>query len=527
MRRYDYVVIGGGSAGCVAAGLLAEDRAVRVLLLECGPAAEENPETLRADGYKDAFRNDRLFLERFSEPQRSCRKRRLFLGTGHGIGGSGAINAMVYTRGAKEDYDEWPEGWRWSDVTRDFDALEARLHVRRREPTRFTEACLDAAEAAGFRRKEDLNDGQLGGVIGYEWMNYDGNERRHSYAAFLRDSPADVTTGAQVHRIVFDEARRAVAVEYEDTDGCHRVGVDCEVILSAGALESPKLLMLSGVGPKQGLRTHGIPVVAAVPRVGRNLHDHPNVCLFFKGREEVDCYHPQVYGFHRVGAAGGLADGQSDTCYVFYPARSSFPEATARMLPTLVLPQWAYRRRGAVNAVRRLTDAAFRRSSIKRFVSRLYGIVVILGKPLSRGTLWLRSASAKDPACIDPRYFEAPEDLQTMIEGVRFARQISGAPSLEKWGNRAWRPGRRVRSDQSIARWVKKNVMTTYHFAGTCSMGDQSSDVVDPRLRVRGVQGVRVADASVVPVTPVSAMNAPSMLIGYRVARFLGEERSR
>lgn len=526
---YDYVVIGGGSAGCVVAAELASDPDNRVMLLETGAPAESHPETLRADGYKDAFVNDALMHERFSVPQPSCAGQALFMGSGRGMGGSGSINGMVYTRGAALDYDEWPEGWRWADVVPDFEAVERRLDVRRRPPTEFTEACIRAAESAGFARKEDLNDGDLHGVLGYEWMNYRGADRRSSYVAFLKDGGPRpnlaVVTGASAHRLRFDSDRRVRAVEYAHGGGTHTVHVGREVVLCAGALETPKLLMLSGVGPGEELRRHALPVVHEQPAVGRNFHDHPNATVFFRGRRPVDCFYPQLYGFHRARPATALPPGQSDTCYVFYPARSSFREALIRLLPGIVLPQPLYRMPAAPAALRAGIAAAFRSARLRAFVERLYGIVVILGKPLSRGTVGLSSHRPQDCARIDPRYFEHPEDLETMIDAVELTRRIAAGASLREWGNREIVPGPIARSRASVGRWVRGNAMTTYHFAGTCRMGGEDA-VVDRRLRVRGVTGLRVADASVVPTTPVSALNAPSMLVGYRAARFIREERA-
>ncbi|MEM9073440.1 MAG: GMC family oxidoreductase N-terminal domain-containing protein, partial [Myxococcota bacterium] len=181
---YDYIVIGGGSAGCILAAELSAHSSV--LLLEAGPHAETHPETLSADGYKEAFINDELMHERFSVTDDRWGKRRLFMGSGRGLGGSGSINAMVYTRGAKEDFDQWPEGWRWDDVVPTFKALEGTLRPHRRDPTDWTERCIAAAENGGFRRKADLNDGDLSGVLGYEWMSYEGDRRRSSFAAYLQ-----------------------------------------------------------------------------------------------------------------------------------------------------------------------------------------------------------------------------------------------------------------------------------------------------------------------------------------------------
>ena len=517
---YDYVVVGGGSAGCIVAAELAES-GKRVLLLEAGPSAEAHPETLRADGYKDAFINDAVICERFSVPQSRAANRRVFMGSGSVLGGSGSVNGMVYTRGAREDYAEWPVGWRWDDILPAFEALERRLRIHRREPTRWTEACIAAAEKCGFERRDDLNDGHLYNAIGYEWMSYDGAQRRSSYVAFIRDAGErtnlEVHTGARVERIEFDSERRARSVVYLH-DGVRKTAqLRAEVVLCAGALETPKILMLSGVGPAAELARHGIDVVADRAELGKNLHDHPNVPVFFRCRELVDCRYPQLYSFFRTHPDTPLPARQSDTCYVFWPAPSAMKEAVQRMLPTQVLPESLYDG-PAKHWIRAGVELAFKSKLVRAQVDHLYAVVVILGKPQSRGTLTLRDRSS---ALIDPRYFEHPQDMETMVRGVRLARDLAAAPALADFGSVELMPGSWVKSDEAIARWVQKNAITTYHFAGTCRMGVDSDSVVDTELRLRGVQGVRVADESAVPTTPVSALNAPSMLIGLRAAEMI------
>lgn len=522
---YDYIVVGGGSAGCVVAGELAAAGA-QVLMLEVGPSAEEHPETLAADGYKDAFINDAVIWDRFSEPQPHAGNQRVFMGTGSVLGGSGSVNGMVYTRGDKRDYAEWPTGWHWDDVVADFEALESKLRIRRREPTSWTQACIQAAQACGFEQRDDLNDGELGNAIGYEWMSFEGDRRRSSYVAFVQDGRRDnlvVHTEARVRRVTF-EGRRATGVSYTH-DGVDKIAkARREVVLCAGALETPKLLMLSGVGPGAALAEHGIEVVADRREVGMNLHDHPNVPVFFHCKAEVDCYYPQLYSFFRTNPDAPLPPGQSDTCYVFWPAPSAMKEATQRMLPAQVLPASLYDTK-AKHFIRGAIETAFKSRHVRGFVDHLFGIIIILGKPQSRGVLSLRSADAADQAVLDPRYFSDPCDLDTMVRGVRMARRLGAAPGLADIASRELMPGAFRKSDDALASFVQKNAITTYHFAGTCRMGTDDDAVVDTSLRVRGVQGLRVADASAVPTTPVSAMNAPSMLVGLRAARALLNER--
>jgi choline dehydrogenase len=319
------------------------------------------------------------------------------------------------------------------------------------------------------------------------------------------------------------EDGRATGVLYERGGEHVSASAKREVILTAGALETPRLLMLSGIGPALALRRAGIPVVVDAPGVGQNLHDHPNVPLFFVGRRVVDCFYPAVYGFHRARPESALPEGQSDTCYVFYPARSSIKQATKRVLPGLVIPQEWYgpRTRGAIRGA---LDAVFATGLAEPVIDRVWGIVVILGKPKSRGTITLRSPNPDAPALVDPAYFSAPEDMETLLAGVRRARRIAGGAPLAALGNLELSPGAWAKTDDAVVSFIQKNVMTTFHFAGTCRMGDDAASVVDTRLRFRGVRGLRVADASVMPFTPVAALNAPSMVIGYRAGRFVREE---
>jgi choline dehydrogenase-like flavoprotein len=530
VKKYDYVIVGGGSSACALAGELAKDPSVSVAMFETGSPAERNPETLLADGYKTAFMNDDVMWERFSVPQEGCFGKRLYMGSGRGVGGGGSVNGMVYTRGSRADFDEWNvDGWRWKDVVADYESLEKKLLVRCREETEFTRQCIYAAETEGFKRKDDFHDGDLCGYLGYEWMNYIGNQRRSSYVAFVRGLTAngnlDLKTDATVHRVLFD-GRTAIGVEVDIDGKLQMVRATREVILAAGALETPKILMLSGVGPGDQLRKHGIHPVYESPNVGENFHDHPNVTLFYLGNRPTDCNYPQLYGFHRADANAWDGSESADTCYVFYTGRSSLKEAMVRMLPPIALPMSLYQNKFVASATRKGIRKLFWTDAMKSFVSRVYGVVVILGKPKSRGTVKLASSNVRDVALIDPAYLTHPADIAAMMHGVDRARRIARAPALRQWGNLELHPDPLHRTRNGLEKFIRGNLMTTYHYAGTCRMGMDAASVVDPTLRVRGVEGLRVTDASVVPFTPVSAMNAPSMLVGVRAARMIAEERA-
>lgn len=522
MNEFDYVVVGGGSAGCIVAARLSERGTVCVL--EAGPHASQAPATLRADGYKDAFLDPRLMYERFSTTDPRWGDRRVFLGTGRVLGGSGAVNAMVYTRGARQDFASWPEGWRWDDVAGDFDAVEATLRPRPRAHTEWTERCVAAAEQAGLRRSRNLSDGDYDGVLGYEPMNYEGDDRRSSYVGFLAPAMADpartieLTTGALVDAVVF-EGTRAVGVRYRLGSEVREVRARREVVLCAGALATPAILQRSGVGAADALQALGVEVVLDQPGVGENLHDHPNVQLFFKAQHDVDCDYPQLYGFERVGRVA-LAEEGPDTCFVFYPARSSFREGLLKLLPNIALPPALYEQPMFPAAIRKTIEKAFEVDAVRQFVAQLWGIVVVLGKPESRGHVRIRSS---DPAAmpeVDPGYFAEPADMECVLAGIERAREIAGQPALNYFGAKEVLPGplgggtRR----RALERFVRKNVMTTYHFAGTCRMGE----VVDADCRVRGLEGLRVIDASVMPVAPVAALNAPTMMLAHRAAGRIG-----
>jgi choline dehydrogenase len=520
----DYIVVGGGSAGCIIAARLIAANAGTVVLIERGDRSEANPETLSADGFKYAFANDKVMLDRLSVPQAECKDRTLYAGSGSAIGGSGAVNGMVYTRGDKLDFEQWPTGWQWQDIEPAFESLEAGLRIRHREGTVFTEKALVAAESVGFKRKHGLNDGALCGFMGYNDMNFENQERRNTYTAFLRAvagrDTLTIHTKSLVHKIIF-EGDRAVGVEAVIKGKRQTIKANKEVILCAGALETPKLLMLSGVGPAVHLNALGIPVVKDIASIGENLQDHPNVAMFYQGRKPVDFGYPQMYGFQRFNPALPLPAGQADTCMAWMSAPVTMQQSMRRMGPASLLKGKKFFNPLLRFLVRTAVIIATSLPPVNKKINNLYGIVVILGKPLSRGNVRLASRDVKDPALIDLAYFRHPADMETMLNAIACAREIAAHQGLKEWGNKPLAGHLNSSKPEVWKKWVVNNVMTTFHYCGSCSMGDEADKPVDTSLRLKGMQGLRIADASVIPVIPVSALNAPSMMIGYRAVDFI------
>lgn len=528
LDSYDYIVVGAGSSGCVVAGRLAAETQASVLLIEAGAAAAENPDTMSADGFKYCFANDNVMLDRFSEKQEGMSGRRIYQGTGTTMGGSGSVNGMVYTRGDKADFEAWPSNWQWQDIKPAFEAIEKKLKPQSRAATVFTQAAIDASVKAGFKHKDGLNDGNLAGFIGHNDMNYQGDKRSSSYMAYIHNQKLDnltVINHCLTHKIIF-ENKQAIAVQLEVKGIKKCVKANNEIILAAGALETPKLLMLSGIGPANDLNKFSIPVVLEQATVGENLHDHPNVCLFYKGKKKLDFGYPQLYAFDRVNPKSNLTTPQQpDTCFAFFAAPITLKQSMYRMLPALALPKKLYPIKALRNIFRHLIDLAFCIPLLNNTVDKLYGIVVILGKPESRGRLRLQSSDARDQACIDTAYYHSEQDMQTMINGIKIAQHMAEQAEFEAWGSTPISAGARTKDHKKLTRFIEKATMTTFHFCGTCKMGNTPDAPVDSQLLVKGIQGLRIADASVIPEIPVSAINAPSMMIGHRAVDFILQEQ--
>ncbi|HUP91124.1 MAG TPA: choline dehydrogenase [Solimonas sp.] len=531
MNTYDYVIVGGGSAGCVMANRLSAGGQYTVCLLEAGPR-DTSPFIMMPGGIIQMLRSKVYNWHFNTVPQARLGNRPLLWPRGKTLGGSSAINAMCYIRGHAWDYDHWAslgnEGWSYQDVLPIFRSMEnyepganafhgtgGPLNVMAQRHTNpLSAAYLEATDQAGYARNVDFNGAQQEGMGYYKVMQKDG-QRCSNARAYLREAEARpnlaVITGAHATRVLFD-AGRASGVRYYD--GSYReVYAQREVILSAGAIGSPQLLLLSGVGPKEQLLRFGIKPQQDLPGVGRNLQDHlgAGVCVREKHRLSFS-FHPLslwrslkslfLYAFRHQGEltsnvaeAGGFLKTRPD---------EPIPDLQFHFVPVM------YSRHGQDLMP----------------VVRHYGYCVLIYdvRPLSRGEVRLASADPLAPPAIDPNHFEHDRDLDKMVIALKKAREILAQPAFAQHARCELQPGAEVQTDEQLREWIRQHAETLYHPVGTCKMGSDPMAVVDARLRVHGVPGLRVIDASIMPTLVGGNTNAPTTMIGEKGARMVLED---
>lgn len=524
---FDYVIVGGGSAGCVMANRLSADPKVSVCLLEAGGGG--NSIFIRAPAMVAATISGRPPIHNWAlhtEPQKELNYRRGFQPRGKALGGSSAINAMLYVRGHHKDYDEWAdlgcEGWDWNSVLPYFLKAEGNqrgasdLHGDKgplqvgdqSEPRAITSAFLEAAEAAQIVRNDDFNGPRQEGVGLYQvTQHHSGKQRgeRCSVASaylfpVMKRPNLTVITGARAQRVVFENGR-ATGVEYARR-GILQVKARREVLLCGGALHSPQLLMLSGVGPVKELRANGIAITHELNGVGQNLQDHLDyIVSHHSKRDDVIGLNPA--GLVRLTKAA--LQWRRDGSGMF---ATPFAEGAGflRSDPTLDRPDLQ------LHFVPGIVDNHMR--TIHLWDG--YSCHVCVLRPKSRGRVGLQDGRASSAPLIDPKYLSHPDDLAALKAGARLLDQIMESAPLAPWRGKRLYP--HDGSDAGLEADIRNRADTIYHPVGTCKMGQDDQAVVDSQCRVQGVTGLRVVDASVMPRLVGGNTNAPTVMIAEKIA---------
>ena len=510
----DYVIIGTGSAGSALAARLSAHSGTQVVVLEAGPM-DKNQFVHIPAGFSKLFRSP-LDWDYLTEPQKEVGGREIYWPRGKVLGGSSSMNAMMWVPGFPADYDEWAqhagEEWDYAHLRPYFDRVEngALVIERQRSPRSSTSAFLQAVVQAGYRLMSPdspVLDGFCETAVtqrrGARWSAADAYLK-----PVLHRPNLTLLTEAMVRRVLF-EGTRAVGVEYEDAAGArHVVRAGAEVILCAGAVNTPQLLMLSGIGDAGHLREFGIDVVHESPEVGRNLLDHLVTPMGFEvaGDSLFDAEKPAQLANYLLRRRGMLTSNVGEA-YGFVRSR---PELE---LPDLELI-WA--------------PAPFFDEGIGEATGHGIATGPILLKPLSSGTVTLRSADPKAKPVIDPKYLTDPDgvDRAAMLAGLRVTANILDTPALRDIVGRIARPLHATTlDDETLERALDSVSHTLYHPVGTCRMGSDDNSVVDPQLRVRGVHGLRIADASVMPSIIRGHTHAPAVVIGEKAADLISSGR--
>lgn len=520
----DYVIVGGGSAGCVLAARLSEDPAVQVALLEAGPADTSVLIHCPA-GLALLAKNGQANWAFETEPQPGLNGRRGYQPRGKVLGGSSSVNAMIYARGHRADYDAWAAagnpGWGWDDVLPYFKRAEHNergadawhgtggpLNVMDlRSPSRFGQVFIEAARQAGFPENRDFNGAEQEGVGMYQ-VTHKAGERYSAAKAYLapnRGRPnLHIITGAHATKVLF-EGRRAIGVAYREGRTAMELRARREVILSSGALLSPQLLMLSGVGPGEQLRAFGIPVVHDLPGVGSNLHDHVDVVQVVNAAHLTDLF--GLSGAGLLNAVRGILEWRRHRTGLlttnFAEAGGFIKSAPSEALPDLQLHF----------VIGKLVD-----HGRKTVFGHGYSCHVCLLRPRSRGSIGLRSPDPFAAPRIDPNFLSDPDDVRRLVRGFQVMRGILAQPALAGHRGQELPVSAAARTDAEIEQFVRNFADTIYHPVGTCRMGSDAGAVVDAQLRVHGVDGLRVVDASVMPSIVGGNTNAPVIMIGEKAA---------
>ncbi|MEP6938639.1 MAG: choline dehydrogenase [Rudaea sp.] len=518
---YDYVIVGAGSAGCVLANRLSEDRNRRVLLIEAGPS-DWHPFIHMPAGIAKLVGKKGINWNYLTEPETQLDNRRLWWPRGRVLGGSSSINAMCYIRGIPADFDDWAQRtgdprWAWDNVLRYFrrsegntrgdDALhggDGPLGVQDlRYHNRLTDAFVAAAQSCGHPHNDDFNGAAQEGVGQYQ-VTQRNSARCSSATAYLRPakdrSNLTLQTGAQTERVLFD-GQRAIGVDYRRHGRLTRAEAK-ETILCGGAINSPQLLMLSGIGPADALRRHGIRVERDLRGVGENLQDHLDICTL------QNCTQPVSY------------DRLNDVAVLFkYLTRRDGP-GTSNIAEAGGFVRTRHAQDARCDLQFHFIPALLDDHGRNRLPGYGYTLHACMLRPRSRGAIRLASADPRVNAAIHANYLSDADgyDLKMLVEGVRMSREIFAAGAFDAFRGPEIFPGADAKSEADIVAFIRRKAETVYHPVGTCRMGNDEDAVVDSEMRVRSVSGLRVVDASVMPCLPGGNTNAPTIMIAERAA---------
>jgi choline dehydrogenase-like flavoprotein len=522
-REFDFVIVGAGSAGCVLANRLSENPSTRVCLLEAGPA-DRHPAIEVPFGVMHLFTHKRFNWRFKTVPQPHAANREVYVPRGRALGGSSTINGMVYTRGHPTDYDDWAAlgnpGWSFQEVLPYFRRSENNeehgaspyhgsggpLNVKYLDMySPLCEVLFQAAEDMQYRRTDDFC-GPTHEGFGRRQATMKNGRRWSASHAFLRPvltrPNLTVVTGALVRRLVMD-GRRAVGVEYERDGKVQAARAAREVVLSAGVIGSPQILMLSGIGPAAELKGLGIQPLHDLPGVGRNYQDHICTTVQYTSPTTVP------YGMSWRTIPWGM---WSILEYLLF-RRGVFANnmlhagGFIRTRPDLSRPD-----------LQLIFMPVFRDAKGRMGVGHGFGLMPIVLRPESRGELRLASADPRAAPLIDPNFLSDDRDVETLLAGLKIARRLLNAPQFDRYRGDEANPGRDVASDEAMIDYIRNTAFTAYHPVATCSMGPGPMAVVGADLKVHGIEGLRVADASIMPTLIGGNTNAPAIMVGEKAS---------
>ena len=522
MSSFDYIIIGAGSAGCVLANRLSENPSNKVLLLEAG-AKDTNFMIHMPAGVGQLIGTDTANWYYYTEGQPHLNNRKLFWPRGKVLGGSSSINGMIYIRGHARDYDLWRqlglEGWGFADVLPYFRRAEGNENgdsafhggegplgvTNARKTNVLFDAFVEAGKQAGHPYTDDFNGPQQEGVGPYQ-LTIKNGKRCSAAVGYLVPALSrpnlKVEVKALTARILF-EGKKAVGVEYVQDGETRTVRANKEVILSGGAVNSPQTLLLSGIGSGEYLRKFGIDVVADLPGVGQNLQDHLDCTSIYECKLPITL-HSQMNLFRQ------LLTGMQYTFFKTGVATSNGLESGAflKTRPELEVPDIQIHFVAAM-----MRDHARTKSDRHGFTVHVCQL-----RPESRGYVGLKSLDPADHALIQPNYLEAETDRRVMRDGVRLVRDIIGQRAMDPYRGPEFWPGADKQTDEQIDSWIRETAETIYHPVGTAKMGNDPMAVVDNKCRVRGIEGLRVVDASVMPTLVGGNTNAPTIMIAEKIS---------